>query len=166
MAAALPLRSSIRRGDQMDAPRERRKGWGADRGHYAKKNISAGGFLRIFVLVYLPSNVSGSSNPDRTVRNQPTRDGIWFAVHPVCPLFPRRGRASSPSPSPAPAASSVASAAVRIQDLELISHARSCRGFGGTAFDGFKPRAGAAHGTRGLRAAAAVQTDTVRDSSR
>ena len=88
--------SSICRGDT-GVPRGRGGGQGEDRGLYATKNSSAGGFLINSFPLYFSSNVSWPPNLDRMGRNQPTLDGILFTVHPWTwcgrsspPVWPRQ----------------------------------------------------------------------------
>ena len=87
IAAAPPPRSSgeIRwrcRGSQGG------EGRGVRTGLSARKNGSSGGFSRNSFRICISSNESRPSNTDRTVKTNPTLDGIWVTVHPACLLFP------------------------------------------------------------------------------
>ena len=102
MAAALPPRSSIRRGDQMEVPQARRgrgRPVGERRGSFCNGKWLSRGFSKNFLSTILLPDESGSQSLDRTVKNQRTLDGIWFAVR-------RCGRGNPPPPAPPASAGS------------------------------------------------------------
>jgi len=94
MAAALLLAPRSGGEIRWRCRRQEEEGVGERRGSFCNGKCLSRGFSKKFLSTILLPDESGSQSLDRTVKNQRTLDGIWFAVR-------RCGRGNPPPPASA-----------------------------------------------------------------